>query len=130
VGEIGMKQFNLDEYLAYPEQKIVTRDGRSVRIICTDRKVAQPIIAIVNEGCSDMLIVSYWKNGRHISNSNTDDLDLFFAPVVKYERWMNLYRTGTGRVKGGIVHDTEQECKRVADGDDYYLTTIKVEWEE
>lgn len=33
-----MKQFNLEEYLKDPNKKVVTRDGRNVRIICTDRK--------------------------------------------------------------------------------------------
>ena len=32
-----MKQFSLEEYLEHPDRKVVTRDGRSVRIICTDR---------------------------------------------------------------------------------------------
>lgn len=37
-----MKQFSLDEYLKNPTRPIVTRDGRSVRIICTDRKSDAP----------------------------------------------------------------------------------------
>ena len=31
-----MKEFNLNEYLKNPSQKVVTRDGRNVRIIYTD----------------------------------------------------------------------------------------------
>ena len=30
-----MKEFDLQEYLKHPSQKVVTRDGRKVRIICT-----------------------------------------------------------------------------------------------
>ena len=33
-----MKQFNLEEYLKDPNKKVVTRDGRNARIVCTDRK--------------------------------------------------------------------------------------------
>ena len=33
-----MRFFNLEEYLKNPSQKVVTRDGREVRIICTDMK--------------------------------------------------------------------------------------------
>ena len=33
-----MKQFDLKEYLKGPNKKVVTRDGRNVRIICTDRR--------------------------------------------------------------------------------------------
>ena len=33
-----MEQFSLEKYLANPSRKVVTRDGRNARIICTDRK--------------------------------------------------------------------------------------------
>lgn len=33
-----MKQFNLNEYIANPEKKIATCSGKSVRVICTDKK--------------------------------------------------------------------------------------------
>lgn len=46
--ENNMKQFNLQEYLAHPERKVVTRDGRPVRIICTDSDAeCGSIVAIV-----------------------------------------------------------------------------------
>lgn len=32
-----MKEFSLEEHLKNPEKKIVTRNGRKARIICTDR---------------------------------------------------------------------------------------------
>ena len=32
-----MKPFSLEEYLKNPYRKIITRDGKSARIICTDR---------------------------------------------------------------------------------------------
>ena len=130
--ENNMKQFNLQEYLAHPERKVVTRDGRPVRIICTDCKVAQPIIAIVNEGRPHMIITSFWKNGRHISNSTKNDLDLFFA-LTKHEAWINLYRdcsTG-GKYPGCRLFNTEKEAKQgVAIKDDRYIATIKIEWKE
>lgn len=43
-----MKQFNLDEYLKNPSRRVVTRDGRNVRIICTDRvNFDSPVMALV-----------------------------------------------------------------------------------
>lgn len=33
-----MKPFNLEEYLANPSKKVVTRKGLDVRIVCTDVK--------------------------------------------------------------------------------------------
>lgn len=41
----NMKQFSLKEYLAHPEKKVVTRDGRPARIICTESSV---------ENCADL----------------------------------------------------------------------------
>ena len=40
-----MKQFDLQEYLKNPSRKVVTRDGRDVRIICTNYDSFSPIIA-------------------------------------------------------------------------------------
>ena len=48
-GRIVMRQFNLEEYLVNPSKKVVTRDGRSARIICTDAKGKFPIIALVEK---------------------------------------------------------------------------------
>ena len=42
-----MKEFNLNEYLKNPSQKVVTRDGRSVRIVCSDLKQDFPIVALI-----------------------------------------------------------------------------------
>lgn len=33
-----MKQFSLEEYIKNPSRKIVTRDGKEARIVCTDKK--------------------------------------------------------------------------------------------
>ena len=46
-----MKQFNLEEYLANPSRKVITRDGRNVRIICTDAKGKHvySVIALITE---------------------------------------------------------------------------------
>ena len=77
-----MKQFNLDEYLKDPTKKVVTRDGRKVRIICTNAKNDFPIIALVY--CSDNKedICTYHKNG-HTLNTYESPNDLFFASEKK-----------------------------------------------
>lgn len=35
-----MIHFNVEKYVKNPNRKIVTRDGRNVRILCTDRASA------------------------------------------------------------------------------------------
>ena len=77
-----MKQFNLKEYLKNSSQKVVTRDGREVRIVCTDAKNDFPIIALLC--CSDNKedVLNYKKNGRTHSEYESPN-DLFFAPEKK-----------------------------------------------
>ena len=76
-----MKEFNLDEYLKNPSQKVVTRDGREVRIICTDYKGILPIIALIARGEKED-INSFYENGRD-NNTYLSNLDLFFATENK-----------------------------------------------
>jgi hypothetical protein len=44
-----MEQFSLEEYFKNPTRPIVTRDGRSARIICTDAKRDFPLIALIEK---------------------------------------------------------------------------------
>ena len=42
-----MRPFNLDEYLKNPKLKVITRDGKDVRIICTNAKGTRfPVVAL------------------------------------------------------------------------------------
>ena len=42
-----MRPFNLDEYLKNPKLKVTTRDGKDVRIICTNAKGTRfPVVAL------------------------------------------------------------------------------------
>ena len=77
-----MKQFSLEEYLKNPSQKVVTRDGRAARIICTDFKNQCPIIAIITNKAGIEVVYYYYENGLmcKICESN---LDLFFAPIKR-----------------------------------------------
>ena len=63
-----MKQFNLDEYLKNPERKIVTYDGREVRIICVNRiDKDYPVVALVRNKNVES-VESYTKDGKYINN--------------------------------------------------------------
>ena len=79
-----MKQFSLDKYLENPSRKVVTRDGRVVRIICCDAKNSKPIVALVltrsiSQREFDELTVSYFNDGTYYGKATEDFLDLFFA---------------------------------------------------
>lgn len=124
-----MKEFSLEEYLKNPDREVVTRDGRKVRIICTDRKGDNPIIALVyNANVGQEYGYSFYPDGKYFIDKD-DEFDLFFAPT-KHEGWMNLYKKNFGRVIGDWVYNSEKEAKKIAAGDEDYITTIKVEWEE
>ena len=107
-----MKAFNLKEYLKDPSRKVVTRDGRPVRIICTDRKGldVKPIVALITLPNCDEIVKCFWDNGIETAGSE-DKNDLFFVPT-KHEGWMNLYKKGFGLVVGDLVRDSEEDAKR------------------
>ena len=116
-----MKQFNLDEYLANPSRKVITRDGRNVRIYCTNYYSTFPVVAEI-EGTN--YSEAFTKGGKYCYEGDSQN-DLFFAPE-KHEGWINLY---SGRLHGRIFN-SEEEAKSAVLVDDSYITTIKIEWEE
>ena len=120
-----MKQFSLEEYLKNPSKKVVTRDGRSARIRCTDRIDPYfPIVALISTESGED-IVEYTSNGLHWLGAKTD-YDLFFAPE-KHEGWVNIY---PGPFTGVVVYKTEEDAKHGANADAKVIATIKIEWEE
>lgn len=125
-----MKQFYVKEYLKNPERRVVTRDGSPVRIICIDRAGmnTKPVVALLLLPNGDEVIKSYWENGIETAGSEGKD-DLFFAPN-KHTDYINLYRNEYGYFLGDNEYRTEEAAKKVAAGDEEYITTIKVEWEE
>ena len=126
-----MKQFNLEEYLKNPSRKVVTRDGRNVKIHCINFKNISSDYSVIAEiedsGCSE----SFNKNdGTYYIRDSKNDL--FFAPE-KHEGWMNIYKHDDGHYEGdGNIYNAEEECKanQTSCYRYQYLTTVKIEWEE
>ena len=118
-----MKAFSLEEHIKNPNRKVVTRNGRSARIICTDAKGNYPIVALIEEGGYDNAL-SYRKNGK-LYVGETNDYDLFFAPE-KHEGWVNVYRDFDDMMCGRVFA-TEEDAKCKAKN---AIATVKIEWEE
>ena len=121
-----MKQFNLEEYLKNPSRKVVTRDGQSVKIHCTNLTFNgdQLIVAeIESSGYSAM----FFKDGKYFKSEETP-LDLFFAPE-KYEGWVNVYKGEDGLYYSGDLCSSEKNALKVAEGYNC-VATIKIEWED
>ena len=126
-----MKAFSLKEYLENPERKVITRDGRNVRIRCTDRRGCDcPIVALVETPTGKAEnILSYREDGKWspVGGPLVDsNLDLFFAPE-KHEGWVNIY---LGPITGVIVYKSEEDAKHGANADAKIIATVKIEWEE
>lgn len=120
-----MKPFNLKEYLENPSRKVVTRDGKAVKIHCTNHIGSHPVIAEI-EG--ERYSYCYNKNGECFCNPSMSDL--FFAPE-KHEGWVNVYKEFESNSNYmGRICNSEEEAKKKTDINGIYLATIKIEWEE
>ena len=126
-----MEKFNLKKYLADPARKVVTRDGRNVKIISTDMNCKNyPIVALVQifDKYYTEKVNTYTEDGElDIEHPYSDDL--FFAPE-KHEGWINVYRNNDSHTYAGAVYDSKEDAEKRKTIDENYVTTIKIEWEE
>ena len=125
-----MKEFSLEEYLKNPERKVVTRDGRKVRILCTDRKGDTPIIALVHDANDGQEYgYAFYSDGKFFRDGN-EESDLFFAPE-KHEGWIIINKWADGeRDTNGIIYHTKLDIPDIPIVGGKRVATIKIEWEE
>ena len=122
-----MKPFNLEEYLKNPNREVVTRDGRKVRIVCTD--FDNPDYPVIGEIKGHKWPLSFTTNGEAI-NGRQLSCDLFFAPE-KHEGWIIINKWPDGeRDTNGIIYDTELDIPNKPQVGTHHVATVKVEWEE
>ena len=130
--QINMKRFNLDEYLKNPERKVITGDGRNVRILCTDRRnIKWSIVALVEDDDKQDDIRTFTKDGNWSIAGDETPNDLYFAPE-RHEGWVNIYAdTKDNSYTSGIcIYDTKEEAEKNRRGYPSCIKTIKIEWEE
>ena len=123
-----MKQFDLKEYLKNPSREVVTRDGRKVKIYCTNLGCTPVVAQIEGLDQSD----TFYKNGRYLYYRETSR-DLFFAPEKheKREGWINLYKNEDGISWISPNYFTsKKEAEEEGKAHTCNVTTIKIEWEE
>ena len=121
-----MKQFSLEEYNKNPNRKVVTRDGRNVKIHCTDYIGFGPIIAKVEGNNFSQMFYSDGRSSRY----EESHYDLFFVPE-KHEGWINLYKNEDGISWISPNYFTSQkEAEKEGKTHTCSVTTIKIEWEE
>ena len=130
VGGIIMKQFNLNEYLANPQRKIITRDGRPVRIICTDRENEYyPIIALIKTPHGETTI-GCTKDGEYEIGSESK-CDIFFAPE-RCEGYVNIFANpdGSNSLWDSRIYKSKEDAEDAGKGWAMYKSSVKIEWEE
>ena len=126
-----MKKFSLDEYLKNPDRKIITRDGKSARIICTDRVCkTHTILALLfeDEDRDREEVYQYTSKGEYYTNASSPH-DLFFVPEKK-EGWVKVYY-GKSRCNTFVcnrIFATKEEAEKQKNDD--VVAIIKIEWEE
>ena len=128
MGGIIMKQFNLEEYRKDPSKKIVTRDGKPAKIVCTNFISNRPIIAEIYEQGGYSL--SYNSDGMHTDFQSPHDL---FFDTGKHERWINVYADSESEDEndiftGAYAYKSKEEAEKVGIDNDNYITTVKIEW--
>lgn len=120
------EEFKLDAYLERP-RRVVTRNGSSVRIICTDFKnthsAAQCIVAVVEQADGTEDVETYDANGHYCQDGEESGLDLVFEDNGQ-SCWVNIYRDSEGRVFESLFH-SEGEAQRRAIRPDF-LRTVKI----
>ena len=125
-----MKPFSLEEYLKNPSMKVITRNGRKVRIICTDRRSeTYPIVSLIETEYGEE---TCWhaKNGEYVLHGLESNNDLFFAPE-RHEGWVNVYSYFKNNIfSDTCIYNSKEEAEEIGKKSPYYITTVKVEWEE
>ena len=126
-----MKQFNLEEYIKNPSKKVITRDGKSARIICTNRKSeGYSVVALIEDKFikGEEIIRSYTKEGKHYTNRQSED-DLFFASEKK-EGYVNILKVDNCCYLGSsTIFNSKEEAEEAGKSYLNYATTAKIEWE-
>lgn len=125
-----MKPFDLEK--AKAGAKVCTRDGRSARIICFDRKQqTYPIVALIQHEFKkyEEDLTTHCKDGKRCPTLEQRE-DLFMAPEKK-EGWLNVFRDGDTIFTDTYIYPTKEDAKRGKRTEEPpYIGTFKIEWEE
>ena len=129
MGGMIMKKFDLEEFKKNPSRKVVTRDGKAVKILYTDARRDYSIIALVEREVGKDYLFSFLPPNGTMYGDRESINDLFFAEERR-EGFVNIYNRDNRYISGVTIHQTEEDAKRFLFPNSGYITTIKIEWEE
>ena len=120
------KPFDLEA--AKAGAKVMTQDGQPVTIIKFDVKhPIYPLCGIVVNPEGEEEVWVYTKCGKVIQGIHSE-MNLVMAPEI-HTGYINLLRVG-GDILTSAVFGSVEEATHSVDGEDEYIDTVKVEWEE
>ena len=123
------RPFSVEEYIKNPERKVVTRDGRDVRIICIDRKGTEDTVlalCLMSDGSENCYC--YPPNGK-VYLSADSCMDLFFAPEKK-EGWANIFNVDGCNHLDHKIYESKDDAVKEGKCWSFYVATVKIEWGE
>ena len=127
-------KFSLEEYLKDPSRKVVTRDGREVRIKCTDMDGinGMVIVGLVRDDlmCKERPL-TWTKEGQYFVKAGETNNDLFFEDSKEFNNkrgWVNVYKSPGGEIILGGVRKSKEEAEQIGQRDS--IDTIEISWKE
>lgn len=119
-----MQKFNLEK--AKEGQKVMTKGGDPVRIVCYDVKNNYlSILALITNEDGKEEARFYTKGGTSFRLGSESNFDLVMVPRLR-QAWINIYSFA----RGSFRYETREEAvENIADKDDY-VDTIRIEWTE
>lgn len=127
-------KFSLEEYLKDPSRRVVTRDGREVRIKCTDMDGinGMVIVGLVRDDLMNKERPLTWtKEGQYFVQAGETASDLFFEDNKEFNNkrgWVNVYKSPGGEIILGNVRKSKEEAEQASRGD--RIDTIEISWKE
>lgn len=124
----GLRPFDVQK--AKDGAEVVTRDGKSVRIISYDRvDKSYPIVGLVmhNDGRESVHIFNKLGKWQKIYSDDEDFFDLFIKPV-KQTGWVNLYKDDDGIIWVSDVYLSREDAEKCRGLN--RIATCKIGWEE
>lgn len=120
--------------------EVVTKDGKNVRIVCTNKRGDNPIVTLIENGNLKEDCVLYNLNGVYWSN---DSHNLALKEPVQYRRMTNQELSKWLREKPEefreaminhnlikSIHSYFEECKNLEVGPDTIIRSNYGEWKE
>lgn len=117
-----------------PTKPVQTRNGKSARILCTNRKPDRflgdrPIIALTDHGSGEIAEYFFADGRRSLDISSADLVNI----RTKYFGWVNVYGSGDPngyRYSGDIYHTEEAANFAASSSGTSRVSCAKIEWEE